>query len=69
MDLIRRGITGHMAAIVDGKYAHSPLSDVTRPPRRVNVESEYDTTRFRPKYADRMGDPLLLTHREAAVAT
>jgi ATP-dependent phosphofructokinase / diphosphate-dependent phosphofructokinase len=69
MDLIRDGITGHMAAIIDGKYAHSPLTDVARPPRRVNVDTEYDTERFRPKYADRVGDPLLLTHREAAVPT
>lgn len=69
MDLIRDGITGRMVGILDGKYAHSPLSDVARPPRRVDVETEYDTVRFRPKYADRLGDPLLLTHREAAVAT
>jgi 6-phosphofructokinase len=67
MDLIREGISGHMAAIIDGKYAHTPLSEVSRPPRRVSVATEYDTERFRPKYADRLGDPLLLTHREAAV--
>jgi ATP-dependent phosphofructokinase / diphosphate-dependent phosphofructokinase len=69
MDLIRDGITGRMAAIIDGKYAHTALADVARPPRRVNIDTEYDTERFRPKYAGRLGDPLLLTHREAAVPT
>jgi 6-phosphofructokinase 1 len=68
MDLIRAGITGQMAAIIDGKYSYTPLTDGARPARRVNVATEYDTIRFRPKYADRLGDPLLLTHREAAVS-
>ena len=67
MDLIHDNVTGRMVGILDGKYAHSPLSDVARPPRRVDVETEYDTVRFRPTYAHRLGHPLLLTHREAPV--
>jgi ATP-dependent phosphofructokinase / diphosphate-dependent phosphofructokinase len=60
MDLIRDGIGGRMVAIRDGKYAHVSLAETAKPPRRVQLDA-YDTDRFRPKYADRLGDPLLLT--------
>ena len=60
MDLIRDGIGGRMVAIRDGKYAHVSLAETGKPPRRVQLDA-YDTERFRPKYADRLGDPLLLT--------
>jgi ATP-dependent phosphofructokinase / diphosphate-dependent phosphofructokinase len=60
MDLIRDGIGGRMVAIRDGKYDHVSLAETAKPPRRVQLDA-YDTARFRPKYADREGDPLLLT--------
>ena len=60
MDLIRDGIGGRMVAIRDGKYSHVSLAETGKPPRRVQLDA-YDTDRFRPKYADRQGDPLLLT--------
>ncbi len=61
MDLIRDGIHGRMVAIRDGKYAHTVLPDGSLGPRKVDVATAYDTGRFRPKYADRLGYPLLLT--------
>jgi 6-phosphofructokinase 1 len=60
MELIRDGISGRMVAIRDGKYAHVSLAETAKPPRRVQLEA-YSPERFRPKYADRLGDPLLLT--------
>ena len=60
MDLIRDGIGGRMVAIRDGKYSHVSLAETGKPPRRVQLAA-YDTDRFRPKYSDREGDPLLLT--------
>ena len=60
MDLIRDGIEGRMVAIRDGKYAHVSLDEASKPPRRVQLDA-YTPERFRPKYADRIGDPLLLT--------
>ncbi len=60
MDLIRDGIGGRMVAVRDGKYDHVSLAETAKPPRRVELDA-YDTNRFRPKYADREGDPLLLT--------
>ena len=38
----------------------SALAETGKPPRRVQLDA-YDTDRFRPKYSDREGDPLLLT--------
>ena len=58
MDLLRDGITGRMVAIQDGKYAHAPMPQ--KPARRVDIGNDYDLDRFRPKYADRLGEPLLL---------
>jgi ATP-dependent phosphofructokinase / diphosphate-dependent phosphofructokinase len=60
MDLIADGISGRMVGIREGKYAHVSLSETAKPARRVQLDA-YSTERFRPKYADRLGDPLLLT--------
>jgi 6-phosphofructokinase 1 len=60
MDLIRDGISGRMVGIRDGKYSHVSLAETAKPPRRVQLEA-YSTERFRPKYADRLGDLMLLT--------
>ncbi len=53
----RRGPDGR--EIRDGKYAHVSLDEASKPPRRVQLDA-YTPERFRPKYADRLGDPLLL---------
>jgi ATP-dependent phosphofructokinase / diphosphate-dependent phosphofructokinase len=66
MDLIRDGISGRMVGIRDGKYAHVPLAETARPPRRVELAA-YDAERFRPTYADRLGDPLLLIPSQGPV--
>jgi hypothetical protein len=60
VDLIRDGgIHGRMIAIVDGKYSHVPIPDPGNP-RKVDVETMYDLSRFRPQYHSRLGRPLLL---------
>jgi ATP-dependent phosphofructokinase / diphosphate-dependent phosphofructokinase len=60
VDLIRDGgIHGRMIAIVDGKYAHVPIPEPGNP-RKVDVDTMYDLSRFRPQYHNRLGRPLLL---------
>jgi ATP-dependent phosphofructokinase / diphosphate-dependent phosphofructokinase len=60
VDLIREGgVSGRMAAIVDGKYAHVPLPEPGHS-RKVDVDTMYDLDRFRPQYHNRLGRPLLL---------
>jgi ATP-dependent phosphofructokinase / diphosphate-dependent phosphofructokinase len=61
MDLLADGITGRMVAIVDGKYAHAPLPDRALGARRVDVATQYNVERFRPQYAARLGEPILLS--------
>jgi 6-phosphofructokinase len=67
MDLIRDGISGRMVGIRDGKYGHVSLAETAKPPRRVQLDA-YSTERFRPTYADRLGDLLLLTPSLGPVA-
>ena len=69
MDLLGDGVSGRMVAIRDGKYDHAPLPDPALGPRRVDVSTQYNVERFRPQYASRLGDPLLLSaHLGAPVA-
>jgi 6-phosphofructokinase 1 len=65
MDMLGDGVTGRMVAIQDGKYAHAPMP--RKPARRVDVENDYQVDRFRPTYAQRLGEPMLLTQLPAAV--
>jgi 6-phosphofructokinase 1 len=60
MDLIAAGENGRMAAVRDGKYAAADLPDPGVGPRRVDVAALYNTTRFRPRYDGKLGDPMLL---------
>ena len=61
MDLIADGVSGRMVAIRDGKYAHTTLPPKGLGPRTVDIATSYDTERYRPVYASRLGQPLLLT--------
>ena len=67
MDLLADGHAGRMVAIRDGKYDHAPLPDPTLGPRKVDVPALYNVERFRPQYAARLGEPLLLSTPLGAV--
>ena len=67
MDLIRDGVKGRMVAIRDGKYAHTHLPEPALGPRTIEVSTAYDTDRYRPTYANRLGHPILLTAAPAEV--
>ncbi len=60
MDLLADGVTGRMVAIRDGRYAHVALPDPTLPKRTVDIAENYNTSRFRPRYDGRLGEPMLL---------
>ena len=59
LDLIREGITGRMVGIQDGRYAHTSLPDASLGSRKVNIAKLYNTDRYRPNYASKLGAPLL----------
>ena len=61
MGCIERGQHGLMMAISGGCYAAVPIPDPKLGPRRVDVETMYNTERYRPSYENKMGLPIFLT--------
>jgi ATP-dependent phosphofructokinase / diphosphate-dependent phosphofructokinase len=59
-DLVRRGDTGKMVAVVDGRYAAVPVMTTGEGRKRVDVARFYDPNEYRPKVADVMGMPMFL---------
>ncbi|MEO8100835.1 MAG: 6-phosphofructokinase [Acidobacteriota bacterium] len=64
MDAVLAGRSGLMAAIVGGCYTLAPMPDPALGPRRVDVETMYNTDRYRPKYSDKLGLPVFLTRAD-----
>jgi 6-phosphofructokinase len=61
MDCIAKGEHGIMTAINKGCYSIVPIPDPKLGPRRVDVENMYNTQRYRPNYAQKLGLPIFLT--------
>jgi 6-phosphofructokinase 1 len=58
VELLVEGRTGQMVAIRDGRYSSCPIPEPGA--RTVDIERFYNTERFRPQYANRLGLPLFL---------
>jgi len=61
VECIRDKRTGLMTAVRNGCYAMVPLPDPRLGPRHIDVETMFDTERYRPSYANKAGLPLFLT--------
>jgi hypothetical protein len=61
MDALLAGKSGVMAALVEGSYALAAIPDPTLGPRKVDVATMYNTDRYRPNYANKLGLPIFLT--------
>ena len=61
MDCTGRREAGLMTAINEGRYAMVPIPDPKLGPRKVDIESMYNTERYRPKYDHKIGLPIFLT--------
>jgi 6-phosphofructokinase 1 len=61
MDCIEKGEHGVMMAISQGCYASVPIPDPGLGPRKVEVETMYNTRRYRPNYALKLGLPIFMT--------
>jgi len=61
LDCIEKGEHGMMMAISQGCYAIAPIPDPKLGPRKVDVETMYNTQRYRPNYAHKLGLPIFLT--------
>jgi ATP-dependent phosphofructokinase / diphosphate-dependent phosphofructokinase len=61
MGCIERGQHGLMMALSGGCYAAAPIPDPKLGPRRVDIETMYNTERYRPSYENKIGLPIFLT--------
>src|ERR1044071_6884133 len=62
MDAIEEGKHGFMTAINNGCYAMVGIPDPKLGPRKVDVQTMYNTERYRPFYDHKLGLPIFLTH-------
>ncbi len=61
LDALSQGKHGVMTAIVDGRYTLSAIPDPKLGPRKVDIETMYNTDRYRPRYEAKIGLPIFLT--------
>ncbi len=61
MDALLAGKSGVMAALVEGRYSLAAIPDPALGPRKVDVATMYNTDRYRPNYANKLGLPIFLT--------
>ncbi len=61
MDAIEDGMGGVMTSICNGCFTLAPIPDPALGPRRVDVNTMYNTERYRPFYDHKLGLPIFLT--------
>src|SRR5689334_1318734 len=61
LDAVLAGKSGVMAALVEGRYSLAPMPDPALGPRKVDFATMYNTERYRPNYANKLGLPIFLT--------
>lgn len=61
LEAVLKGESGIMTAIVEGRYAMSPIPDPKLGPRKVDVANLYNRERYRPDYKNKLGLPIFLT--------
>jgi ATP-dependent phosphofructokinase / diphosphate-dependent phosphofructokinase len=59
-DAILEGKTGLMSALVKGCYELMPIPDPNLGPRSLDIATTYNTERYRPMYANKLGLPVFL---------
>jgi 6-phosphofructokinase len=60
LDAVLAGESGHMSAIVNGRYDLVPIPDPKLGPRHVDVATMYNVDRYRPTYENKRGLPVFL---------
>jgi len=59
-DAILDGKSGLMSALMNGRYELVPIPDPKLGPRKVDVANMYSTERYRPIYANKLGQAIFL---------
>ena len=60
LDLVNDNVTGRMVGIQNGRYCHAEIPDPSAGARTVDLEKFYNAERYRPRYDNKLGTPLLL---------
>jgi 6-phosphofructokinase 1 len=60
IELIRKGSTGRMVTLKDGRYAAVDINMVTGGAKRVDVEQLYDAETYRPRIKNVDDKPMFL---------
>lgn len=60
LKMVKKGDTGKLTAIQEGKYTTVPLETVISGKRYADVESYYDKNNYQPKVKDFIGHPMFL---------
>ncbi len=69
LDLIKKGESGYMVCVKNGKFDYVPIEVVQKDDKgqsvkKVNITKYYDTKRYRPIYQDIIGDPMMYLTRD-----
>jgi len=59
VEMLFDGVTGRMVGLQNGCYAHAALPASSMGARTVDLKTMYNTDRYRPSYASKLGAPLL----------
>jgi 6-phosphofructokinase len=68
LDAVLEGRSGVMSALVNGTYQLVPIPDPALGPRKVDVAAMYNTERYRPIYAGKLGLPIFFSRTSAGAA-
>lgn len=60
LDLVSDNVTGRMVGIQEGRYCHAEIPDPAAGARTVDIEKFYNVDRYRPRYDNKLGTPLML---------
>jgi 6-phosphofructokinase len=61
LDAVLEGKSNLMTAVSNGCYVLAPIPDPKLGPRKVEIETMYNTERYRPNYSNKLGMPIFLT--------
>ena len=61
VERIADGASGRMMAIQKGCFVDADIPEAGSRPRSVDLETMYNTERYRPNYANKSGLPIFLT--------
>lgn len=60
MDVLLKGQSGQMTALIEGRYALTPIDTIMQGVKRVDVKELYDEENYRPRVGNMLGKPMFL---------